>query len=405
MTTPHNKIRIAVIDSHPIQYRAPLWRMLAAHPDIDLKCLFYFAGGSSEPHHDEDFGQQIKWDIPLLEGYPYEIMLKKSDFHLTPKQEIALARAISKQIRNFIPDAVLMVGIKPFLLYTSILALLRVRGTPLFFLGESNQESRGNGARTPLNRMAWMVLLRQYSAVFCIGQKNRLFLRHHGVPPARLFYAPYSVENERFQSGYRESLAKRKTMLADLALPADSRGFIFCGKFTHKKRVREILRAYAASSLAASHHLIFVGSGPLEDDLRHMVQRQGLEKVRFLGFVNQSEMPRVYSLADFLILVSDPTETWGLVVNEAMACGLPCIVAESCGCAPDLIIPGRTGWRVPLDNHQALIQAMQEAASLSQEQYLSISLGARKHISRYSFKHMVDGIAAAVHFVVNNSRL
>jgi len=393
------QIRLAVIDTHPIQYRAPLFRKLAGRDDVELQCLFYYAGGAGGPVFDQGFGRRVQWDIPLLEGYSQAIIRAQADAEFSVREQLSAAFSLWKKLEAFSPEVVLLIGIRPLLFYLFLWGRLARRNIPMIFMGESTLQSRSEPDRSWANRAVWRFILRNFSACLYIGRKNREFLETYGVPPSKLFFAPYAVENDRFQQVHQETLPERSEALARLGLPSQSRGFLFCGKFTHKKRVREILRAYAASGLGQTHHLIMVGSGPLEAELKRMMAEHGLRLVRFLGFVNQSEMPKVYTLADFLILVSDPTETWGLVVNEAMACGLPAIVAESCGSSADLVLPGCTGWLVPLDDQESLVATFRQAASLPEKEYRLMSLTAQGHIAQHTFDAMAAGIMAAARFV------
>jgi glycosyltransferase involved in cell wall biosynthesis len=150
---------------------------------------------------------------------------------------------------------------------------------------------------------------------------------------------------------------------------------LFCGKFIAKKRPLDLVRAAASLRMSGrlpEIHLLFAGAGELGQDLRsatHPVfdaepQAQASPDVRspldcppasFAGFLNQTEISRAYVAADCLVLPSDHDETWGLVVNEAMASGLPCIVSDACGCAEDMIEPQ---WRFPVGDVAALAERL-----------------------------------------------
>jgi glycosyltransferase involved in cell wall biosynthesis len=135
---------------------------------------------------------------------------------------------------------------------------------------------------------------------------------------------------------------------------------LFAGKLEPKKAPDLLLEAFLQRVAANTHqreHLIFVGSGPLEDSLR--ARAAGHSQVHFLGFANQSRMPAVYRLGDVFALPSrGPGETWGLAINEAMACERPVVVTDRVGCAPDLVQAGRSGLVVPAGNVAALATAL-----------------------------------------------
>ena len=121
------------------------------------------------------------------------------------------------------------------------------------------------------------------------------------------------------------------------------------------KRPLQVVQA--ASRLGDAVTVLVVGSGPLADDLRAEAIERGVA-LREVGFLNQTEIGRAYALADCLVLPSDARETWGLVVNEALAAGLPCVVSDAVGCGPDLVHEGDTGYVVPLDDVAALTMAL-----------------------------------------------
>jgi glycosyltransferase involved in cell wall biosynthesis len=108
----------------------------------------------------------------------------------------------------------------------------------------------------------------------------------------------------------------------------------------------------------------FAGSGELADSLKQLASSLDVP-THFLGFVNQSQMPAVYASADVIVLPSDGTETWGLAVNEAMACGVPAVVSDMVGCGPDLILPGATGATFPLGDVPALAEAIGQVLAFS----------------------------------------
>ena len=239
---------------------------------------------------------------------------------------------------------------------------------------------------------------------------------HYGARPERIFNAPHFVDNEWFAARAVEARSQpshlpssifhlRNTWGADEATLV----VLFVGKFQPIKRPQDILRALAilqaqranrdtaagapVSDPAVVEHppktrrigdrrstmnssgghsdpacadtiAVFVGSGELEPELRALAAREKL-RVNFAGFKNQSELPRCYAAADVLVLPSE-SETWGLVVNEGMACGLPAIVSEAVGCAPDLIEEGCTGFQFPVGDAAQLARRLAQLHSLRQ---------------------------------------
>jgi glycosyltransferase involved in cell wall biosynthesis len=245
-------------------------------------------------------------------------------------------------------------------------------------------------------------LLRHYAAFLNIGGSNRDFYLHNGVPPEKIFFAPYCVENERFASAAEALRPERAALRDGWGIAPDAFTFLFCAKFIDKKRPLDLLKALEIAARDRrvpknGLHLLMVGDGELREECERFVHEHGVP-VTFAGFLNQSELPRAYTAADCLVLPSDHGETWGLVVNEAMACGLPAIVSDRVGCHPDLIRQGLTGAVFPFGDSAALAEQLILFAG---EPAKSLLMGeeARKLISRYSYQELLKGTIASLRFV------
>jgi len=189
--------------------------------------------------------------------------------------------------------------------------------------------------------------------VFYIGSTNRRLYERFGVTEQQLYPAPYAVDNSRFAQQAAALRPHRVELRHQWGIPEDSFCVLFCGKFVEKKHPMDLVAAARCLSdrgLLPNLHLLFAGSGGLGPELRGSCnvvfdaesrlafspQRPSLPPASFAGFMNQTEISRAYVAADCLVLPSGHRETWGLVVNEALASGLPCLVSDACGCAEDL---------------------------------------------------------------------
>jgi glycosyltransferase involved in cell wall biosynthesis len=236
-------------------------------------------------------------------------------------------------------------------------------------------------------------LVHRYAACLYIGQQNRAFYRRHGVPDERLFFAPYCVENDRFAAA-AEDAGRRVSARQRWGIPDDRTCFLFCGKLQEKKHPVELLQAFAAAiGGGAAAQLLVVGDGPLRGDCERLA-RDGRLPVTFAGFLNQSQVVDAYLAADCLVLPSDHGETWGLVVNEAMACGRPAIVSDQAGCAVDLIREGQTGTCFPFGRWDILKERLAEFARPDAPLH-KLGQQARQHIGQYSPQAAAAGIVAA----------
>jgi glycosyltransferase involved in cell wall biosynthesis len=257
----------------------------------------------------------------------------------------------------------------------------------------SFQATRKPAWRTALLR--W--LLGRCCAALYIGSRNRAFLDSMGVQPGRLFSAPYSVDNSRLWSQAAGLLADRRALCSRYGLDPDLPVYLFCGKLNHKKRPLELLEAYLAAGLQDRAQLVFVGDGALRESLRQRAEQAGARHVHLLGFFNQTQMPVAYALGEVLCLISDPTETWGLVVNEALACARPAIVSDAVGCAPDLVTPAN-GWTTPLDNPAALAKTLR-AAYERRADWPAMGREGQRLVAAHTFKAMACGVTSALEAV------
>jgi glycosyltransferase involved in cell wall biosynthesis len=243
--------------------------------------------------------------------------------------------------------------------------------------GDSNDLRPVPPWKVPLKRLQLGLLFRQCDGFFCVGEANRRLYERHAVPRGKLYKATHFVDNRRFGAQAAALRPRRAELRSKFGIPAGAFCVLFCGKLIEKKRPMDVVRAaeHLRKSLHAPPiHLLFVGDGELRDTLRRACsvvfdQASGhpelgtgpISKIpaSITGFLNQTEISQAYVAADCLVLPSDYGETWGLVVNEALASHLPCIVSEACGCAENLVSPEQ---RFPLGNVEALANRIENAA-------------------------------------------
>ena len=331
--------RLAFVVSHPIQYYAPLHRLLAARTDVAVKVFFTGHGGGAAVH-DPGFGKGVAWDIPLTDGYEHEVVPNVardpgSHHFWGLRNPDLLARLLAWQ-----PDAVHVTGYA-YASHLQLLWSLARHKLPVLFRGDSHLLDGRRGWRWWLTRA---VLRRVYawpSAFLCVGRANHAYYRACGVPEERLFACPHSIEVDRFAEPHAELEAEARAWRRALGLADATHVLLFVGKFEPKKCPVELMDA-CATWPAGDWRLILVGDGELGDAVR---RRAAAAPGRFqvLPFQNQSRMPLVYRLGDVFILPSRFQETWGLAVNEALACGRPVLVSDRVGCAADVVEPGVNG--------------------------------------------------------------
>jgi glycosyltransferase involved in cell wall biosynthesis len=379
--------RLAFVTSHPIQYQVPVFRLLAAEDSIDLTVLFSHLPDAAQ--QGDGFGVGFQWDVPLLDGYPYQVLQNVARVPSVTSFAGCDTPGIGRVLREGRFDAVVVNG---WVVKSCLQALRACRrlGIPCLVRGEANLLRPRPWWKHWLHRR----LVRRYAACLYIGQQNRTFYRRHGVPDDRLFFAPYCVENDRFAAACEES-ERRVRARQRWGVAVDRTCFVSCGKLQPKKHPVELIEAFGAATRAgAAAHLLVVGDGQLRGDCERLVRAGGFP-VTFAGFLNQSEVVDAYLAADCLVLPSDHGETWGLVVNEAMACGRPAIVSDQAGCAVDLIREGQTGTCFPFGRWDILAHKLMGFAR-TDAPLQTMGQQARQHIAQYSPKAAAAGIVQAV---------
>ena len=263
-----------------------------------------------------------------------------------------------------------------------------------FYRGDSTLASAPGGWVRPLWRLHTRQRLHRYSAWLAVGRNSADYLASFRVPEPLTFRSPHAVDNDlfgkgadRLRDGERRSEWRRTHGL-------DPQAFVvmFAGKFVSAKRPLDIVAAVASMN-DPRVQVLFVGSGELEGALKAAVDARNIGAT-FPGFMNQHEMPAAFAAADCLVLPSGH-ETWGLIVNEAMAAGLPAVVSDRVGCAPDLVVPGETGEVVPVESPEAMGEALARIARRVREGH-QFRDACRARVNRYTYEAATDGLAAAV---------
>jgi glycosyltransferase involved in cell wall biosynthesis len=376
-------MRLAVVVSHPIQYYAPIWRALAARCDLTV---FYCLQMTPQQQAAAGFGTAFDWDVDLLSGYKSEFMHNVS---LTPGTDHfgdCDTPEIGQWLRRGQFDALLVIGwhLKSYLQATIAAKRLRI---PVLVRGDSHLET----PRSALKRYAKAIInpffLRFFDGALFVGTKSRMFYEHYYYPSRRLFHSPHCVDNGWFSS--RATLDARRQIRQAYGITEDKFVVLFAGKLVPLKRPLDVVAAVAQSRITGRKVEVMVaGSGYLEAETLRTAGKLGVP-LHMLGFRNQTEMPAVYAASDALMLPST-SETWGLVANEALACGRPILVSKACGCAPDLAGDGRAGLVAELGDIEAFAAAIN---SLIDRPLAAADISARSNA--HSVARAVDGVLAA----------
>lgn len=344
--------KLAIVISHPIQYYAPLFKMLAQRKIIKLKVFYTFSQTSSGEQIDPGFQKIIEWDIPLLEGYDYEfvenIAARPGTYHFNGIVNPTLIKAINE----WKPDFILVYGWS----FKSHLKCLRYfKGKiPVLFRGDSTLLNDKYFLKALMRKCFLSWVYKHIDYALYVGTSNKAYYLSNGIKQRQLFFAPHAVDNARFDdfNGVYEKIAREKRK--KLQINDEDIVFLYAGKLMSLKNIDMLVNAFLRIG-ESKVRLLIVGNGDNEDLLKEMAK--GDSRIHFIPFQNQTDMPWVYRMGDVFILPSN-SETWGLSVNEAMASSRAIMVSDKCGCAVDLVVSAKNGYIFKSNSLLDLIEKM-----------------------------------------------
>jgi glycosyltransferase involved in cell wall biosynthesis len=384
---------LLVLSTHPVQYHAPVYRALQAHFGIPTTVI-YASDFSVAGYHDRDFGTSLAWDTDLLSGYDARFLSRVRDGGATNDAEVS-AKGIGKLIRQINPEVILVQGYRPRFDLRAFASAWHTR-KPLLFRAETLDI--GQAQSTPWKRLVRDLFLRafygQMNRLLYIGQNSRSHYLRLGVPESRLIFSPYCVDTSSFETEDDARQRLRVPTREHLQISADRFVILVSGKLIPRKSPDLLLEAIKRlpPELRSIITVLFLGAGEMSDLLAQQAQTAPEVDVRMAGFQNQSKLSAFYHAADMMVLASQ-LEPWGLVVNEALHHGLPCVVSSHVGSSPDLIMHGTTGYEFESGNPEALADALRKGYELSQDS--DTRSRCRQLVQRYSVRVAAQGIASA----------
>ena len=385
------KKNIIILNSHPIQYFAPLYRELAKEDNISLT-VYYCSDFSIKGNVDKQFGQTVKWDIPLLDGYK-SVFLKNYSFSPSIYSfwgllNFGILRVLMKAPKNSI---VLVFGWAYFINFLTI-ALAKLMGYQTAIRGEAPlhfELQRKTSLSEKVRHLILKNLLFRFIDIFLyIGKQNKAFYQHFGVPETKLKFSPYCVDNARFSAFFQENATKKHLIKEAFGIPQHHTVILSSGKYITKKRPLDLIKAFKLID-RKDVSLIMVGDGELRKEMEDYIATHHLSNVVLTGFINQTQIPNYYTIADLYVMTSGIGETWGLSTNEAMNFELPIILSDQVGCAIDLVQHGENGFIYPAGDIQKLADYIK---SFVGNPLFSEIAGkkTKKIINNYSYKQTVN---------------
>lgn len=389
------RYRVLAVATHPVQYMAPIFRRMAAHPGFDLHVAYCSLRGA-EAGHDPEFGATVQWDVPLLEGYSWTQVPNRGS---GDESFFGLRNpGLSKLIREGNYDAVLcFVGYVRATFWIGWRAAKSSNTAFLFGTDTITLAPRdGRKWKSAVKKIFWPRLFGMADQVIVPSSGARDLMVSLGLPAERVTLTPYSVDNDWWM---RQSAAvDRSAVRASWGAATSDAVVLFCAKLQPWKRPGDLLRALAEAKLSNAL-LVIAGEGPLRGELESEAAALGIApRVRFLGFVNQSQLPGVYTAADLMVLPSE-YEPFAVVVNEAMCCGCPVAASDHVGAARDLVAPVRKEFVFRSGDVAALAVLLRDALA-DRARLASLRNAAVAHMSTWSPERNIAATFEAIEIAV-----
>jgi glycosyltransferase involved in cell wall biosynthesis len=292
------------------------------------------------------------------------------------------------------PRAVLLVGYGSSFHRAAFLSTLRA-GRPILFRGETTDHAVRRGAtKTWVRDQALRWLYGRCARLLHVGRRSYEHFRRLGCPEERLLFSPYCVDTTPFEGDEATRARVRDHVRERLGLSPENILLLFSGKLSPRKGPEILVRAVAETPPALRDRLVmaFLGDGELRTALEGLTRDLSV-RAHFIGFRGQTELSPLYHAADLLVLPSLRSETWGLVVNEALHHGLPCVVSEAVGGWPDLVESGVTGQVCETGSPHALAAALKRALPLIG--LVQVRALCREKVAGYTVERAAEGIARA----------
>lgn len=376
---------IVFINTHPIQYFVSLYKYLNKK-GITAHC-WYCSDFSIKENFDSQFNTEIKWDIPLLDGYNYRFF-KNFSWKANSSESFFsnINLGMLKSLITLKPSILIIHGWHKLSLVL-VLLFARALGHTVCLRSEQplNQELLKTGVKQKGKKFLLRYLLFPRINYFMyIGSQNKKFYQSYGINDKKLIFCPYSVDNERFSGEWNKLKYRKSEIRSNLGISELAKVIVFSAKYISKKRPMDLLQAFSKMN-NRNAWLIMVGEGEMREEMEKYIANNNLDRVLLTGFVNQSKISEYYAIGDLFVMCSEIGETWGLSVNEAMNFELPILVSQLSGCSEDLVLNGDNGFvfttgdvddlTSKLDNilfHNALTRSKTSANIIHQFSYETI---------------------------------
>ena len=388
---------LCIAATHPIQYQAPLFRLLAQEFRLPIHVIFG-SDFSVQGYFDKEFRTQFAWDVDLTAGYSHSFLTRSQSGGAKNYDEVK-DDGLRAAVAALRPAALMALGYAhPF--DRGALASARALKLPIMLRAETNDLAQTRTRLKAFLRDLWLRrLYKSIDAFLYIGTNSKAHYQRLGAPDSKLFFSPYGVDPTPFELS-PEALAMHRASERAARGWAQSDVVLICSGKLFAKKGQDLLLAAAgklAPSLQKRVVIALVGEGQARPQLTELANQILPVRVHFYGFKNQRELTPAFAAADLAVQASRAGETWGLVINEALLHGLPVIASSLVGSAADLVIEGDTGVVVAPDDVAALARAIEAEIKRLPQHHANMS---RQLAEKFSLHNAAAGIVEAYQNVI-----
>ena len=378
MEAGKTRYKIAVVAPTCFYYQAPLYRLLNAHPQLELKVYFCSDEALTGKDVMKKFNTNSQWGVEdnVISGYDSEFLKNYSPNPSYLKWPVGLLNfGIWGEIKRERPDLVVLMSWMNPTWWTAILACSLYK-IPFLYLTDQNiqvEASKPKWLYWTKRILLGLGLFRITSGFLCAGTSNMELYQFYGVPNSKLVPFAYSWGYQTLVGLAPKYRAIRAQIRSELGISEDQCVFLYCGRLSQEKNPVQLLEAYHQIK-SPRKSLVIVGDGNLRQQMQEFAAANNVESLQFFGFQDRNSIPKFYAMADALVLPSRK-ETWGMVVNEAMCFSLPVIVSDQVGAGKDLVKDDYNGFEFPDGNLHELTASLNRFLGKSQQE--RVEMGAR----------------------------
>lgn len=386
---------VAIVAPTTFHYQAPLFRSLAAHPRIDLTVYVCSNEAVNGQEVLRTYKTEGRWGVEdeMLEGYNHKFLRNYSyrgSYLNWPFGLINLG--IFGEIRKKRPDVVILMAWTNPTWYLAILACVLFR-VPYLYMTDANiqpERSRPWWKRILKRLLLQHLIFQMASGFLSAGTSNDEFYRYYGVPDKKLVPFAFSWGYDRLLDKSAELAVRKNEFRLEMGIPEDEFVLMYCGRLSKEKGTSLLLNAFQIAKPEKTT-LLFVGDGDLRESLEDYVEEHHLGSVLFCGFKDRVEIPKIYTVADTLVLPS-MSETWGIVVNEAMCFSLPLIVSDQVGSTTDMLRDGYNGFLFSSGDADALAERILRMSRLSKSKQGKMAAGSLALIQNWITRDLGESL-------------